>query len=144
MKQFIRSESDIIAVRKLVREYARTIGFSITDVTRIVTAASELARNVFHYAGSGTMDLETVNTSRGIKLQMIFKDDGPGIENVEQAMEMGYSTHGGMGLGLPGSRRLMDEMEIDTRPGKGTTVRIGKWLSNPLSIQTSSSTIPPM
>jgi serine/threonine-protein kinase RsbT len=124
----IESENDIVTVRKAVRDAAEALGFGITDVTRIVTAASELARNVFIYAGSGTMQWQGLNTGGSIGIELKFEDNGPGIANIEQAMEGGCSTSGGLGLGLPGTKRLMDEMEINSQVGKGTIVTIRKWL----------------
>jgi len=124
----IRSEGDIVNVRKTIREATTAMGFGLTDITRIVTAASELARNIFHYAGTGTaywFILEE-NGQRGIEL--IFEDHGPGIPDVEKAMEPGYSTGGGLGLGLTGSKKLMDELEIRSEIGKGTVVIVKKWL----------------
>lgn len=124
----IESESDIVSVRKQVREFATEHGFGLTDVTRIVTAASELARNVFHYAGSGHMTLQTLSPNGNSGLELVFSDQGPGIADVDQAMEMGYSTRGGLGLGLPGVKRLMNEMELTTEINKGTTIKVRKWL----------------
>ncbi|MCE5250025.1 anti-sigma regulatory factor [bacterium] len=124
----IESEGDIVAVRKTVREISCECGFGITDVTRIVTAASELARNVYHYAGHGDMLWHILEISDSIGIELIFIDQGPGIEDIDQAMEMGYTTGKGMGLGLPGSKRLMGELEIQSQVGKGTTVTVRKWL----------------
>ncbi len=124
----IESESDIVNVRKTVREITTEWGFSLTDATRIVTAASELARNVFHYAGSGDMIWQRIENSDKIGIDLTFIDQGPGIANVEQAMEIGYTTGKGLGLGLPGSKRLMGEMEINSEIGKGTTVKVRKWM----------------
>lgn len=124
----IESESDIVAVRKVVRQAAAALGFGVTDVTRIVTAASELARNVFHYAVKGTMELSAQQFNGTVGLSLLFVDNGPGMSNIEEAMEMGYTTRGGLGLGLPGAKRLMDEMEIRSEIGNGTTVKVTKWL----------------
>jgi len=124
----IESESDIVTARKAVRDVAEALGFGITDVTRIVTAASELARNVFIYAGSGIMQWRRLSTNGAVGIELKFEDNGPGITNIEQAMEGGYSTSGGLGLGLPGAKRLVDEMEINSQIGKGTIVTIRKWL----------------
>lgn len=124
----IRSEADIVNVRKAIREATTAMGFGLTDITRIVTAASELSRNIFRYAGTGMaywLILEE-NGQRGIEL--IFEDHGPGIPDVEKAMEPGYSTGGGLGLGLTGSKKLMDELEIRSEIGKGTVVIVKKWL----------------
>jgi serine/threonine-protein kinase RsbT len=123
----IESESDIITVRKVVRDTARALGFGVTDVTRIVTAASELTRNVYLYASSGVMRWRQLDTSGMVGLELIFEDQGPGMADVEQAMEPGYSTSGGLGLGLPGAKRLMDDMDIQSEVGKGTTVKVRKW-----------------
>jgi serine/threonine-protein kinase RsbT len=123
----IESEADIVTVRKRVREASKAIGFGVTDITRIVTAASELARNVFHYAGRGSMSLEKQARNTDVALVLTFTDEGPGIADVEQAMEPGFTTAGGLGLGLPGAKRLMDEMELETHSGKGTTIIIKKW-----------------
>ncbi len=123
----INSEGDIVIARKIVRDVAMAIGFGVTDVTRIVTAASELTRNVFRYAGSGIMSWRMLNAGEHIGIELTFEDHGPGIPDVEQAMEIGYTTSGGLGLGLPGARRLMDEMAIQSEVGKGTRVTVKKW-----------------
>lgn len=123
----IDNESDIIVVRKIVRDAAAKLNFSLTDVTRIVTAASELARNIYLYAGSGVMKWRQLEGNSAVGIELTFTDYGPGIADLEQVMHEGYSTSGGLGLGLPGSRRLVDEMEITSQPGKGTTVIIKKW-----------------
>jgi len=124
----IDSEGDIVLARKVVREAATTLGMGLTDVTRIVTASSELARNVFRYAGRGVMHWRIVaaNSRRGIEL--VFEDHGPGITDVDEALTEGFSTSGGMGMGLPGTRRLVDDMSIESDPGKGTVVKVRKWL----------------
>jgi serine/threonine-protein kinase RsbT len=124
----ITSENDIVMARKIVRDAATTLGFGLTDVTRIVTAASELTRNIYHYAKSGVMHWRSLNSGARVGLELTFEDSGPGIPDVEKAMEMGFSTGKGLGLGLPGSKRLMDEMTIDSTVGKGTTVVVRKWL----------------
>jgi len=126
----IESESDIVGARRAVREAAIQLGFGQTDVTRIVTAASELARNTFKYAGGGVMRCHPVEigTRTGIELQ--FVDHGPGILDVPLAMQNGFSTSAGLGLGLPGAKRLMDEMEIESQPGRLTVVTVRKWLRN--------------
>jgi serine/threonine-protein kinase RsbT len=124
----ITSENDIVMARKVVRDAATTMGFGITDVTRIVTAASELTRNIYHYAKSGVMHWRSLNQGARVALELTFEDNGPGIPDVEKAMEMGFSTGKGLGMGLPGSKRLMDEMTIESTVGKGTTVVVRKWL----------------
>lgn len=125
----ISSEGDLVTARKIVRDAAVGMAFGVTDVTRIVTAASELTRNVFRYAGSGVMYWRKVNTGEHVGIELTFADSGPGIPDIEQAMEMGYTTSGGLGLGLPGAKRLMDEMEIESAVGKGTRVTVKKWRS---------------
>jgi serine/threonine-protein kinase RsbT len=124
----IDSESDIVNARKAARRAAEAVGFSITDVTRIVTAASALARNIFLYAGSGTMRWRRLDMGDSVGIELTFEDNGPGISDIEQAMEGGYSTRSGLGGGLPGVKRLMDEMEIESELGKGTTVTVRQWL----------------
>lgn len=124
----IECEGDIVAVRKATREISMTLGFGVTEVTRIVTAASELARNVFHYAETGAMNWSVLDANERLGVELSFADEGPGISDVEEAMEMGFTTRGGLGLGLPGAKRLMDEMEIESQVGRGTTVRVRKWV----------------
>ena len=123
----IDSEGDIVASRKVVRHAATALGFSVTDVTRIVTASSELSRNIFRYAGSGSMRWRMVTDKQQTGIELIFEDHGPGIPDLDQAMTAGYTTSGGLGLGLPGAKRLMDEMEIESQAGRGTRVTIKKW-----------------
>jgi serine/threonine-protein kinase RsbT len=123
----IASEGDIVTVRKTVREAATKLGFSITDTTRIVTAASELARNIYHYAGNGTLCWSMIERTTAVGLELSFDDHGPGIADIDLAMQQGYSTSGGLGLGLPGAKRLMDELEIASSVGVGTTVTVRKW-----------------
>jgi len=124
----INTESDIIIARQTARYLAKKLGFGITDVTRIVTAASELARNIHTYADNGIMRWRIFDSALKHGLELIFEDNGPGIPNIELAMEVGYATKGGLGLGLSGTKRLMDEMEIESEINKGTKVTIRKWL----------------
>lgn len=124
----IDAETDIVTARRAVRDVAAKIGFGSTDTTRIVTAASELARNVFKYAGSGVMRWSTFIDGRGEGLELRFEDQGPGIVNVDYALRPATSTSGGLGMGLPGAKRLMDEMEIQSTVGAGTMVVVKKWL----------------
>jgi serine/threonine-protein kinase RsbT len=124
----IKSESDIIAARRVVRDVATQLCFGVTDVTRLITAASELARNVFLYAGAGVMRWSTIDRAGAVGLELTFEDHGAGIPDIELAMKPGYSTSRGLGLGLPGAKRLMDEMEIHSEVGNGTTVTVRKWL----------------
>lgn len=126
----IRAENDIVTARRAIREAATQLGFGATDVTRLVTAASELARNVFKYAGQGVMRWNSMQAETRIGLELQFVDDGPGIADVNRAMEEGYSTGGGLGLGLPGAKRLVDELAIHSAVGQGTTVTLKKWRRN--------------
>ncbi|MFW9996460.1 MAG: anti-sigma regulatory factor [Candidatus Odinarchaeota archaeon] len=121
-------ESDIVTVRRVARTIAGELGFGMTDTTRIITATSELARNVYQYAGKGTVILRVINYEQKKGIELIFEDKGPGIPDIDRAMEAGYSTSGGFGLGLPGTKRLMDEMEIISEINRGTKVTIRKWL----------------
>jgi serine/threonine-protein kinase RsbT len=124
----IKAEHDIVIARRTIREAAWKLGFGETDVTRIVTAASEMARNVYKYAGAGVVRWRSllVDGRRGIELQ--FVDQGPGIPDIPLAMREGYSTSRGMGMGLPGARRLMDDLQIESALGKGTSITLKKWL----------------
>lgn len=121
------SDEHVVGLRKLVRERAIEIKLSLVDQTKLVTAASELARNTIKYGGGG-MAL-AFHLSDGVRhgVRLVFADDGPGIADLELALTDGYTTGGGLGLGLSGSRRLVDEFDIDTRPGEGTAVSITKW-----------------
>lgn len=123
----IQCEGDIVRARKIVRDAATAMGFGLTDVTRIVTAASELTRNIYHYAKCGCMRWRTVNESGKVGLELVFEDHGPGIPDLAKAMEPGYSTGKTLGMGLPGSKRLMDELTIESTVGQGTTVTVRKW-----------------
>jgi len=123
----LRSEGDIVRARQVVREWARREGFGLVDQTKIVTAASELARNTINYGAGGTLRLEVLNDGMRRGLQLTFEDQGAGIADIELAMKDGYSTNGGLGLGLGGAKRLANEFEIVSRPGEGTRVRIVKW-----------------
>ena len=123
----IMTEGDIVLVRKTVRDTAAAMGFGITDVARIVTAASELSRNIFLYADSGYLKVKQIESNGKTGILMIFQDKGPGIQDIDQAMEKGFTTGRGLGLGLPGTRRLMDEMEIQSEVNKGTTITLIKW-----------------
>jgi serine/threonine-protein kinase RsbT len=123
----IQTEGDIVAARRTVRELATQLGFGATDITRIVTAASELARNVFQYAGKGTMQWKSIQGNGRSGLELRFVDQGPGIADINLALQEGYTTGEGLGLGLPGAKRLMDEMEVQSSPGQGTEVTVKKW-----------------
>lgn len=124
----IRVETDVVAARRTVREAATEIGFGPIDTTRIVTAASELARNTFKYGKGGLMYVRGLNNGESHGIELRFEDHGPGIADVSEALRAGFTTAGGLGMGLPGARRLMDEMEIHSEPGNGTTVTVKKWL----------------
>jgi serine/threonine-protein kinase RsbT len=126
----ITCEGDLIAARKAARTLANKLGFGLTDVTRIVTATSELARNILSYARSGLMTWKTLDTGTNVGIELIFEDHGQGISNVEAAMQEGFSTSNGLGLGLPGSKRLMDQMEVLSEAGKGTIVIVRKFKRN--------------
>lgn len=123
----VRNENDIVAVRQVVRKWATELTFSLVDQTKIVTAASELARNVLVHGGGGNARLEALNDNGRRGLRLCFEDQWPGIPNLELALRDGYTTGGGLGLGLSGSKRLMNEFELDSQPGKGTRVTVTKW-----------------
>lgn len=123
----VLTEYDIVTARQGVRAAAEAVGFGVTDTTRIVTATSELTRNIHLYAGSGTVSWHTLDGNRP-GLELTFTDQGPGIEDVAAAMRSGFTTSKGLGMGLPGAKRLMDEMDLETKVGVGTTVVIRKWL----------------
>ena len=123
----VASDADIVTVRQRVRAMAVESGFSLVDQTKIVTAASELARNTVVHGGGGTAELEVIleGARRGVRLT--FRDHGPGIPDLASAMRDGFTTGGGLGLGLGGAKRLCNEFEIQSRPGEGTVVRITRW-----------------
>lgn len=123
----IRTSRDILLVRNMVRTWATEMSFSLVDLTKMVTAASELARNAVDYGGGGTVTLESLNegTRRGLRLS--FEDQGPGIPDIELALKDGYTTGSGLGLGLGGARRLVNDFRISSAPGKGTRVVITRW-----------------
>jgi serine/threonine-protein kinase RsbT len=126
----IAGEDDIVRSRQRARDMARGLGFGMVDQSRIATAVSELTRNIVRYAtdGRGEMVIREVSAPTGASgLEIVVMDEGPGIANIEEAMREGFTSGTGMGMGLPGTRRLMDEMEIDSAPGRGTTVTIRKW-----------------
>jgi serine/threonine-protein kinase RsbT len=125
--RLVRTSEDVVAVRQTVREWALAAGFSLVDQTKIVTAASELARNLVQHGGGGALRLEALNDGPRRGLRLIFEDEGPGIADVECALRDGYSTGGGLGLGLGGARRLSNEFDIQSRPGEGTRVTIVRW-----------------
>ncbi|MER7803955.1 anti-sigma regulatory factor [Streptomyces sp. NB004] len=127
----IRSDMDLVWVRQHVRQAAAQIGFGLVDQTKLVTAASELARNTLIYGGGGTMETETLTDGGARGLRLTFADEGPGIADLEQALSDGFTSGEGLGLGLGGARRLVHEFAIDSAPGAGTTVRVTSWVGRP-------------
>jgi len=125
----IAGDSDIVTARTAARRLASTMAFGPTDLTVIATAVSEICRNIVRFAGSGEVVVELIDTPRR-GLQVVARDAGPGIADIEAAMADGFSTYGGLGLGLPGVRRLMDEFAVVSPPGHGTTVTMTKWERN--------------
>jgi serine/threonine-protein kinase RsbT len=123
----IVNEGDIVTARQKGRELAASLGFSSTDQTLIATAISEVARNIVIYAGRGEIELAAVDRLGQAGVSVIARDQGPGIADVGQAMRDGYSTGNSLGLGLPGARRLMDDFDLQSTPGQGTTVTMAKW-----------------
>lgn len=123
----IRTTEDIVKVRKVVRIKAAEIGLGLVDQTKIVTAASELARNTLDYGGGGEMSVSLVAESGRKGLRLTFRDEGPGIADLEQALRDGFTSGGGLGLGLGGAKRLCNEFHIESAPGKGTRVTIARW-----------------
>ncbi|ASV67247.1 anti-sigma regulatory factor [Cytobacillus sp. FSL W7-1323] len=124
----IINEWDIVSARQLGRNVAKELGFGTVDQARITTAISELARNIFLYAGQGQICIEKLYENGKTGLRLLSIDSGPGIKDLRQVMEDGYSTSGGLGAGLPGVKRLMDDFQIDSSPGEGTDIRAIKWL----------------
>jgi serine/threonine-protein kinase RsbT len=123
----VRVSADVSRVRQLVRVWATDLAFSLIDQTKVVTAASELARNTLVYGGGGTLLLEALQDDRRCGLRLTFEDQGPGIPDVNLALTDGYTTGVGLGLGLGGARRLSNEFYIESRPGEGTRVTIVRW-----------------
>jgi len=123
----IDTEASLVTVRSRVRATAVELGFGIVEQTKLVTAASELTRNVLRYAARGRMTVEELDGGDRRGIRLTFEDNGPGIENVELALRDGYSTGDSLGIGLPGAKRLVDELTIDSVPGRGTTVVITTW-----------------
>lgn len=123
----IKSSEDVVRVRQVARQLAAEQGLGLVDQTKIVTAASELARNTLDYGGGGTVRLEAINSEPRRGLRLTFEDRGPGIPDIELALKDGYTTGGGLGLGLSGAKRLSNEFEIFSRVGEGTRVTITRW-----------------
>ncbi len=130
MKEVIplRTDLDVLRARERGRDLARSVGFAGSDLTLIATAISEVSRNVITYAGRGQLEVQTLHGDPQPGIQIISRDKGPGIANVELALMDGYSTSLSFGMGLPGCRRIMDEFEIESAVGEGTTVTMRKWL----------------
>jgi serine/threonine-protein kinase RsbT len=124
----IERDLDIVTARRKGRELAAALGFSSTDQTLLATAISEIARNIVSYAGRGTVTIGTINARGRLGIVVVARDDGPGIADVELAMRDGYSTGNSLGVGLPGARRLVDDFDLASAPGSGTTVTLKKWL----------------
>ncbi len=123
----IAKEQDVVPFRNRVKEYAVKIGMSLLNQTKLITAASELVRNMLKYAGGGKVEIEVITRERNTGIRLIFKDTGPGIKDLHLAMKDGYSTGKSLGLGLPGTKRLVNEFEIKSIIGEGTTISIIKW-----------------
>ena len=123
----ILSDMDVAAARIAVRDWARQIELTVLDLTKVMTAASELARNALIHGGGGTMQLQVVSQGSRKGLRATFSDRGPGIPEIDLAMQDGYTSGGGMGIGLPGARRLVNEFALSTEPGGGTSVTILRW-----------------
>ncbi|MFG2099660.1 ATP-binding protein [Micromonospora echinaurantiaca] len=125
--QAIQSDEDVVRVRQLVRTVAVAAKLSLVDQTKLVTAASELARNTLVYGGGGSVEVSVVDNGRRRGVRILFADSGPGIVDLDLALTDGYTTGGGLGLGLSGARRLVDEFDIQTAAGAGTRVTVTKW-----------------
>jgi serine/threonine-protein kinase RsbT len=123
----ITREVDVIPFRNRLKEHSVKVGMSLVNQTKIITAASELARNMLKYAGGGSVLMEVISRGRENGIRLTFTDKGPGIPDIKQAMKDGFSTGKSLGLGLPGTKRLVSEFQIDSEVGKGTTVTIIKW-----------------
>ncbi|MGZ3303026.1 MAG: anti-sigma regulatory factor [Isosphaeraceae bacterium] len=123
----IRASDHVVLVRQAVRKWAIDLGFSLVDQTKMITAASELARNALDYGGGGTVRLEALENGHRRGLRLTFEDQGPGIPDIDKALTDGYTTGKGLGMGLSGSKRLVNEFEIASRVGEGTRVTITRW-----------------
>jgi serine/threonine-protein kinase RsbT len=123
----IGTSEDVVRIRRVVREWAIAAGFGLVEQTKMVTAASELARNTVLHGGGGRVRLELLQEDARQGLRAVFEDEGPGIPDVQLALRDGYSTGTGLGLGLGGSRRLVDEFQLESKPGEGTRVSITRW-----------------
>jgi serine/threonine-protein kinase RsbT len=126
-KMHIEKEQDVVPFRNRVKEYAVKLGMSLVNQTKLITAASELVRNMLKYAGGGLVIIEVISMGRDSGIRLTFQDKGPGIENISLAMKDGFSTGKSLGIGLPGTKRLVNEFDIKSIVGEGTTVTIIKW-----------------
>lgn len=125
--QPIHIEQDVVLARQTARKLATECGMRLIDLTKMVTAVSELARNTMVYGGGGDMDWQILDEDHKVGLRLTFRDEGPGIANIKLAMTDGWTSGSGMGLGLTGAKRLVQEFELDTEPGKGTRITITRW-----------------
>jgi serine/threonine-protein kinase RsbT len=123
----LESGDDVVRVRQLVRARAVGLGFGLVDQTKLVTAASELARNTLDHGGGGECRLEVIERPERVGIHLVFTDSGPGIADIEQALRDGFTTGGGLGMGLGGARRLVDEFSIRSTPEAGTTIEVTRW-----------------
>jgi len=123
----LKNSNDVVLARQKVRQWATELRFTLVDQTKLVTAASELARNTLDHGKGGAMTIEQVGVGGRVGLKLIFEDQGPGIPDIEIALKDGFTTGNGMGLGLGGSKRLVNEFSIDSTPGKGTRVTVVRW-----------------
>ena len=123
----VTTSEDVVRVRQKVRAQAVACGFSLVDQTKIVTAASEIARNTVIHGGGGKMDMDTLKHGGRTGLRLVFSDHGPGIADINRALVDGFSTSGGLGLGLSGAKRLSNEFEINSTPGQGTIITLIRW-----------------
>lgn len=123
----LRSSNDVVIARQKVRQWATELRFTLVDQTKLVTAASELARNTLDHGKGGSMMIEQIASGSRVGLRLLFEDQGPGIPDIDMALKDGFTTGNGMGLGLGGSKRLVNEFSIDSAPGKGTRITIARW-----------------
>lgn len=126
--QPINIEQDVVLARQTARKLATECGMRLIDLTKLVTAVSELARNTMVYGGGGDMDWQILEDNARTGLRLIFRDEGPGIPDLKLAMTDGWTSGGGLGLGLTGAKRLVEEFELETEPGKGTRITITRWV----------------
>ncbi|MCU0071118.1 anti-sigma regulatory factor [Pseudomonas koreensis] len=125
--QPIKIEQDVVLARQQARKLATECGMRLIDLTKLVTAVSELARNTMVYGGGGDMDWQILDENHKVGLRLTFRDEGPGIADIKLAMTDGWTSGSGLGLGLTGAKRLVDEFELDTAPGEGTRITITRW-----------------